>query len=124
MKSSLLVLVALAFGCGPNISTIRMGSFSPPRADDCRVAFENLDYLHAAAAYDQVGVITVAGGDVTDKVRDQVRQKACRMGADAVALSAAVESGVGTAGHVTQFMVLKKRAPQADTAAAPTQSGI
>lgn len=128
MRTPLFLVVALALGCGPNISSIRMGALSPPRADDCKIAFENVDYQHAAAAYDQLGLITVAGGDVTDKVREKVREKACRMGADALALNASVDMGSRVVGNMTQFLVLKKRAPATAPAAAsappPAQTGI
>src|ERR1700743_2329223 len=92
-----LLTTTLATGCGPNISSIRTGTIYSPREDACKVSFENLDYQHATAAYDSIGLITVAGGDLTEKVRDQVRAKACRMGADALSLNAAGDLGVGAA---------------------------
>ena len=83
---------------------------------------ENLDYRHATAAYEQLGLITVSGGDLTDKVREEVRKMACGMGADALSLNAAGDLGAGAAGKMTQFMVLRKR-DEGKTAAAPAQTG-
>ena len=119
------IILALALGAcgGPNISSIRMGAMYAGRGDDCRVTFENLDYQHATAAYEQLGLITVSGGDVTDKVRDQVRKKACAMGADALTINAAGDFGSRMVGNMTQFLVLRKRAAPA-TATGPTQTGI
>jgi hypothetical protein len=123
MKTTWLLL-ALALGaCGPNISSIRSGALFPPNGDSCKVAFENLDFQHATAAYDNIGLITVSGGDVTDKVRDKVRQKACAMGADALSLNAAVDTGSRMVGSMTQFLVLRKRAAEPTATSAPVQTG-
>jgi hypothetical protein len=122
-RTGWLLALTLAACGGPNISSIRMGSLYPPRGESCRVPFENLDYQHALAAYEQLGLITVSGGDVTDKVREKVRQKACAMGADALSLNASVDTGSSMVGGMTQFLVLRKRA-EPTTATAPTQTGI
>ena len=115
----------LALGaCGPNISSIRTGTLYPPKDAACHVAFENLDFQHATAAYDNIGLITVSGGDVTDKVREQVRKKACSLGADALSLNASVDTGSAMVGGMTQFLVLRKRAETTPTASAPAQTGI
>ena len=106
-----------------NISSIRSGALYPSRGDSCKVTFENLDYQHATAAYDQIGLITVSNGDITDKVREEVRQKACRLGADALSLNASVDFGSRMVGGMTQFLVLRKR-EQPKTADLPAQTGI
>jgi hypothetical protein len=123
LATAALLAATLASGCGPNISSIRMGTLYSAKDDGCKVTFENLDYQHATAAYDQIGLITVSGGDLTDTVRDQVRQKACRLGADALSLNAAADFGSSLVGPMTQFMVLRKKEP-ATTAATPPQTGI
>jgi hypothetical protein len=116
------IAAALALSaCGPNISSIRSGAIYPPNGDDCKVAFENLDYQHATAEYQQLGLITVSGGDLTDKVRNEVRKKACRMGADAVSPNAAVDTGSALVGNMTQFLVLRKKQ---EPVSAPAQTGI
>jgi hypothetical protein len=118
------MVAALALGaCGPNISSIRAGAIYPPKPASCSVTFENMNYQQATAAYEQLGLITVSNGDVTDKVREQVRQKACRMGGDAVSLNAAVDTGSSLVGNMTQFLVLRKRQEPAN-ASGPVQTGI
>ncbi len=120
--ASIPLMAALALaGCGPNISSIRVGGIYAPNPDSCKVSFENLDYQQATATYEQLGLISVTGGELTDKVRDEVRKKACRMGADVLTLNAAVDTGYKAA-NMTQFLVLRKKAPA--TAAAPPQTGI
>ena len=111
LTTAALLAATLSYGCGPNISSVRMGAIYSPKDAACHVTFENLDYQHATAAYDQIGLITVSGGDLTDKVRDQVRQKACRLGADALSLNAAADFGSSLVGPMTQFMVLRKKQP-------------
>ena len=78
-RLTLIFITLAAVACGPNISTIRTGGLYPPKDDACHVTIENLDYQHATAAYDQIGLISVANGDLTDKVRARVRAKACQM---------------------------------------------
>ena len=75
MMKRLWILLGLALAAcgGPNISTIRMGALYSPKGDGCHVAFENLDYQHATAAYENIGLITVSNGELTDKVREAVR---------------------------------------------------
>ncbi|HEX9102898.1 MAG TPA: hypothetical protein VF997_11880, partial [Polyangia bacterium] len=66
-----------------------------------------------------------SGGDVTDKVREKVRQKACAMGADALSLNASVDTGSRLVGGMTQFLVLRKRTePTAAPTTAPAQTRI
>ena len=120
----ILLGLALAACGGPNISTIRMGALYSPKGDGCHVAFENLDYQHATAAYENIGLITVSNGELTDKVREAVRKKACSLGADALSLNASVDTGSRLVGGMTQFMVLRKRAPEPQSATAPAQTGI
>jgi hypothetical protein len=124
-KAGLLMLsipIVAMLGCGPNISSVQMGAVYPPQPDGCKVAIANIDYQQALTSYEQLGLITVAGGDVTDKVRDQVRRKACRMGGDTLSLNGAVDTGSRAVGNMTQFLVLRKKAEA--TAAAPPQTGI
>ena len=123
-RLTLIFITLAAVACGPNISTIRTGGLYPPKDDACHVTIENLDYQHATAAYDQIGLISVANGDLTDKVRARVRAKACQMGADALSLNASADFGSSLVGPFTQFLVLRKKESAQPATATVPQTGI
>jgi hypothetical protein len=72
------------------------------------------------ANYQNIGLITITNADeLTAKVRDTVRRKACGMGADAVSMNASVDFGSSLVKGMTQFLVLRKPEAPVQQAEAP-----
>jgi hypothetical protein len=104
-----VVVAPLTVGCGMNISSTRMGASFPPRASDCSIKFENLNYSDATGRYgQQIGMVTVSGVKKVDAhVEDMVRPEACKMGGDLATLNAATDSGSSMVGSMIQYLIFK-----------------
>jgi hypothetical protein len=86
----------LLSGCAV-MSTVRAGRRLPPRPADCTITWENLDLDVARARYERVGIVSIGGFggrdiDTSEKLRDDVRAEACKVGADVVVIGASSAS--------------------------------
>jgi hypothetical protein len=95
-------------GCGPNISTVRVGGLYPAKDKSCDIPF-----VKSNAGYEMIGLVTVSNhAELGDKIRRAVQERACVLGGDAIGLNASVDPGSALAGQMTQFVVLHRPEPE------------
>ena len=112
VSRNMFAVFALAIvGCGPNISMTRMnGAIYDAKPVGCAIKFEQLDFQQASAQYKVIGMITLTGTKSSGLDADTKRiitQKACELGADAVTLNAASDTGSAMVGGMIQFLALR-----------------
>lgn len=103
--------VALISGCGPDLTTMRMGAQFPPKPADCAITWENIDPMQPSAQYQNIGTVMLrsvgSGSDeLSPATKTAIDHEACRLGADAVARSM---SASNYAGSTSAYMLLRHR---------------
>lgn len=104
-------MVALLTGCGPDLTTMKMGAQFPPKPADCAITWENLDPMQPSTQYQNIGTVMVrsvgsGADDVSPATKTAIDHEACRVGADAVARSM---SASNYAGSTSTYMLLRHR---------------
>jgi hypothetical protein len=115
-----ILIAATAIGCGPDISERRLG-FYPPREPRCALEFVQADprTLGPGGPWEVVGYVTVdekhVGDPYSERYREIVRPRACRMGGEAVTIlqAASRESRHGSGTGITWGVLRYRRPPGA-----------
>ena len=99
------IIAAFTSGCFTNVMAVRTGRRHPPKPSDCVITWEDTDMAEAATRYETVGSVLIGSTarvdvDVSPKLKEAVRVKACQLGADAALVGINANSALGSSASV------------------------
>jgi hypothetical protein len=110
-----VVSASLTVSCGKPYYTnvMRTGALFPSRGAGCAVEFLEVPVATAMSDRQSIGMITLSGAssaELTAEMKEDIRGGACKMGADAVVLNAAIDNTANYGGGAAfSYVVLKKK---------------